>query len=173
MSGYKVGDRITLIDGTLAEITHVSESGDVEFKPVEDPHPMPGDLFELPDGKRVIVHGASLPHVPIQDSVVYFRFLDCREDEGDERVSLEEFRQRFTPVNAKPPQPSTVNHPPHYQGEGVECIDAIAATGNAEGFCVGNAIKYLWRWKGKGGVEDLKKARWYLDWLIGYLERQG
>lgn len=65
-----------------------------------------------------------------------------------------------------------VNHPPHYNAGGVECIDAIqAALGQAgfEGFCVGNALKYLWRWKHKGGVEDIEKAAWYLNHLAGKL----
>lgn len=63
-----------------------------------------------------------------------------------------------------------VNRPPHYTAGGVECIDALeAATVGLEGIeavCTANAIKYLWRWKRKGGVEDLRKARWYLDRLI-------
>lgn len=69
---------------------------------------------------------------------------------------------------AKPPH-DAVNHPTHYTGK-VECIDAIeSATEGLDGieaFCTGNAIKYAWRWKKKGGVEDLEKARWYLDRLI-------
>lgn len=63
-----------------------------------------------------------------------------------------------------------VNHPAHYTQGGIECIDAIAAavTGlnGIEAVCTGNAIKYLWRWKQKNGVEDLKKARWYINRLI-------
>ena len=63
-----------------------------------------------------------------------------------------------------------VNHPPHYTAGGVECIDALeAATVGLDGIeavCTANAIKYLWRWKRKGGVEDLRKARWYIDRLI-------
>lgn len=59
-----------------------------------------------------------------------------------------------------------VNHPPHYTQGGVECIDAIKAATEGlngfEGYCTGNAIKYLWRWKHKSGVEDLKKADWYI-----------
>jgi hypothetical protein len=35
-----------------------------------------------------------------------------------------------------------------------------------EAVCTGNALKYLWRWKKKNGVEDLKKAQWYLNKLI-------
>jgi len=67
-----------------------------------------------------------------------------------------------------------VNHPEHYTAGKVECIDALeAATTGLEGLeaiCTGNAIKYLWRWKHKNGVEDLKKARWYLNRLIASLE---
>ena len=44
-----------------------------------------------------------------------------------------------------------VNHPPHYNAGGIECIDALeAATSGLQGieaFCTANAIKYLWRWK--------------------------
>lgn len=60
-----------------------------------------------------------------------------------------------------------VNSPDHYNAGSIECIDAIeAATANLSGieaFCTGNAIKYLWRWKQKGGIEDLHKARWYIN----------
>lgn len=40
-----------------------------------------------------------------------------------------------------------------------------------EGYCRGNVFKYLWRFRDKGGVESLKKARWYLDRLIKTLEQ--
>lgn len=64
-----------------------------------------------------------------------------------------------------------VNHPAHYTAGGVECIDAIAAaTTGLEGIeaaCTANAIKYLWRWKRKNGAEDLRKARWYINHLLG------
>lgn len=63
-----------------------------------------------------------------------------------------------------------VNYPKHYTQGGIECIDALAAaTINLKGIeavCTANAIKYLWRWKQKNGVEDLEKARWYIDKLI-------
>lgn len=62
-----------------------------------------------------------------------------------------------------------VNHPNHYTQNGIECIAAIRASMTADGFmdyCKGNVLKYLWRWRDKGGVEDLHKARVYLDWLI-------
>jgi hypothetical protein len=61
-----------------------------------------------------------------------------------------------------------VNSPPHYNQAGIECIDAIkAATGDGcEYYLQGNIMKYVWRYRYKNGVEDLKKARWYLDKLI-------
>ena len=62
-----------------------------------------------------------------------------------------------------------VNHPPHYNQKGIECIDAIEAATDAgfEYYLQGNIIKYMWRYKYKNGVEDLKKAQWYLAKLIG------
>ena len=61
-----------------------------------------------------------------------------------------------------------VNSPKHYNQAGIECIDAIrAATGDGyENYLQGNIMKYLWRYRYKNGVEDLKKAQWYLTKLI-------
>lgn len=67
-----------------------------------------------------------------------------------------------------------VNHPSHYNNGSVECIDAMeAATVNksgAEAICTSNVIKYLWRYEAKNGLEDVKKAQWYLNRLIAELE---
>ncbi len=55
-----------------------------------------------------------------------------------------------------------VNHPKHYttHPSGVECIQITEHMG----FCLGNAVKYLWRADLKGdAIEDLRKARWYID----------
>ena len=71
------------------------------------------------------------------------------------------------------PTNDTVQHPSHYTQGGIECIEAIRASMTADGFCdycKGNIIKYIWRWRDKGGVEDLKKASVYLDWLINAAE---
>ncbi len=60
--------------------------------------------------------------------------------------------------------------PSHYKQGSVECIEALAsATANLKGIeavCTANAIKYLWRWKEKNGLEDLLKSKWYIDKLI-------
>ena len=62
-----------------------------------------------------------------------------------------------------------VNHPPHYETEGIECIDAMVITQGkkaVESFCVCNAFKYLWRHMHKNQLEDIKKAVWYLNKMI-------
>lgn len=69
----------------------------------------------------------------------------------------------------------TVNHPSHYQSKsGLEAIDVIEAFCDGlegiEAFCTGNALKYLCRWKSKNGIEDLRKAEWYLQRLIRHME---
>ena len=69
-----------------------------------------------------------------------------------------------------------VSHPDHYQSEtGMEVIDVIEAftfdlTG-IEAVDTGNALKYLCRWKKKNGLQDLNKARWYLEHLIDHVEK--
>ena len=62
-----------------------------------------------------------------------------------------------------------VNHPPHYNSGHLEVIDILEDQLSAEqfeGFCAGNALKYICRYRHKGGIEDLKKAQWYLDRII-------
>ena len=74
----------------------------------------------------------------------------------------------------KEPNVDMVNHPSHYTQGGIECIDciksAIVGKVGIEAFCAGNAIKYLFRYEEKNGIEDVKKARWYIDRLIKELE---
>ena len=74
-----------------------------------------------------------------------------------------------------------VNHPSHYTDGKIEVISFIEDKGLIEGFCKGNAIKYISRAGKKESaalqidekeIQDLKKARWYLDYLIGYYERK-
>ncbi len=65
-----------------------------------------------------------------------------------------------------------VDHPPHYNKGGIETIDAIqsALGDDFESYLQGNILKYMWRYKYKNGVEDLKKARWYLNKMIEVVE---
>ena len=70
--------------------------------------------------------------------------------------------------------PDMVNHPQHYTQGGIECIDALkAATVGKRGIeavCVANVIKYLWRYEEKNGIEDVRKAKFYIERLLKELE---
>ena len=68
-----------------------------------------------------------------------------------------------------------VSHPAHYQSEtGLEVIDVIEAftfdLKGIEATDTGNVLKYMCRWKNKNGIQDLEKARWYLDHLIDHVK---
>ena len=70
-----------------------------------------------------------------------------------------------------------VNHPNHYKTKnGLETIQVIEAfTDGLEGIeatDTGNILKYICRWKKKNGLEDLKKAQWYLNHLINHVEKE-
>lgn len=93
-----------------------------------------------------------------------------------------EIRQLFgcPPISGE----TAVDHPSHYASGGIECIDAMKAmlAGYEQAkiatkfywhFLSGQVLKYLWRWPLKERpLQDLKKARWYLDRLIGDVENQ-
>ena len=63
-------------------------------------------------------------------------------------------------------QTDNVNHPSHYETGKFECIDVMVETQGVQAtkdFCVCNALKYIYRHKRKNGLEDIKKAIWYLN----------
>ena len=69
-----------------------------------------------------------------------------------------------------------VNHPKHYTTGEIECIAYIEDKLTPEefrGYIKGNVIKYITRERNKGGDEDLKKAKWYIDRLIEKLQKKG
>lgn len=80
------------------------------------------------------------------------------------------------PVTDQTNRVDMVSHPPHYQSEtGMEVIDVIEAftfdLKGIEATDTGNILKYICRWKGKNGLQDLKKAMWYLTHLINHVEK--
>lgn len=83
---------------------------------------------------------------------------ELEEEERERREALEGIARR-----------EAVNHPPHYNQGNIEVIDAIEDWGLD--FNAGNVIKYVARHKHKAEpLEDLKKARWYLDRIIKGIE---
>ena len=62
-----------------------------------------------------------------------------------------------------------VSSPFHYNSGNIECIDAIKAVSSKEefeGYLRANVLKYIWRFRYKDNIKDLRKAKWYLDRLI-------
>lgn len=106
--------------------------------------------------------------------LVDFGFID---DLAEEDIELaRELMQKAHEVVEEAKKHDAVNHPKHYTQGKVECIDALeSATINKRGIeavCTANIIKYLWRYESKNGIEDVKKAQWYLQKLISELEKQ-
>lgn len=66
-----------------------------------------------------------------------------------------------------------VNHPAHYETGKFECFDVMLECLGQEvvlDFCIGNAFKYLYRHRNKNGIEDVKKAQWYINKWIQIIE---
>lgn len=83
----------------------------------------------------------------------------------------------FQPIISKVPllEEDNVNHPSHYADnpKGIECIDAMEAGLGKErvmAFCLCNAFKYIFRTQKKNGLEDVKKAIWYLNKFVSLYE---
>ena len=93
------------------------------------------------------------------------------------KMRVYEHRSRMNTPAPKNPSAATkdnVNSPSHYTNGKIECINAIESAtvgkNGLEAVCVANVIKYLWRYEDKNGVEDIKKAYWYLDRLVKTVE---
>lgn len=113
---------------------------------------------------------------------LYKELIDINEELVAEPLTANETRQLFgcPPISGE----TAVEHPSHYTSGGIECIDAMKAmlAGYEQAkiatkfywhFLSGQVLKYLWRWPLKERpLQDLKKARWYLDRLIADVENQ-
>jgi len=90
--------------------------------------------------------------------------------EGPHRGRVAE-NMTFSPGKTIAPEKDAVNHPQHYTFGGIEVIDALEAW--QLGYHLGNVVKYVVRADHKGkALEDLKKARWYLDREIARREKE-
>lgn len=99
--------------------------------------------------------------------------IDAKPEEYDAVTSR--FYDNRSPKEAPHvPDPDPVNSPAHYRVAEIEAIDYISGQlgSGVKNYLEGNILKYMHRWRYKNGVEDLRKARWYLDKLI-FEEVQG
>lgn len=102
-----------------------------------------------------------IPHFLTHYSIV--------DDYGDARMAL---KARFEVTTVASPEYAESRQVggTHYQSKAIQPIDYIMA--NSLDFCEGNVVKYVTRYRDKGGIEDLKKARHYLDFLIEREEKK-
>lgn len=98
-------------------------------------------------------------------------------DQEDDLLELDALSSKFNKNQIsdyeRPVLIDSVNHPSHYCDGSIECIEAIEAQLTPEeykGYLKGNVAKYVWREAHKGGVESLKKAQWYIDRLVAFLD---
>lgn len=112
-------------------------------------------------------------------------WVDTKEEEAsptvidevnvyDKVLSPDKISEMAESYLAPSPAPDMFNNPPHYTKEDLECIDAIKAslatyrTDGYAGYLKGTIMAYLWRYEDKKGVQDLRKAKWYLQKLIDH-----
>lgn len=121
-------------------------------------------LDEWCEDKNTLCRGCPFENKPC-------RFERYTSDEIDKAYD-EVFPARKLLLN-KDALTDNVNHPSHYETGKFECIDVMIETQGIEavkGFCICNAFKYLYRAQRKNGLEDYKKAKWYIE---KYIELEG
>ena len=130
----------------------------------------PGDILRIDEVYRhglVGVYGKHhLRETHFDDFLWNYR---SHEYEVVERVPKEE----SNPIDTT--APDVVNHPSHYETARFECIDVMIETQGVEAvkhFCLCNAFKYLYRHNRKNGLEDIRKAQWYINKYIELEEQK-
>lgn len=146
----KIGDKVRIRKwDDMAKEYPVDKDGDILF-----PNCNFVDEMKMYCGKTVTVSKTF-------DNGIFFILEDTEDYEWHESMIEKEYQPKHAKEN--------VDHPSHYN-QGIEAIDYIES--HNMGFNLGNVIKYITRAKHKGSeLEDLKKAKWYLDREIAKLEK--
>ena len=128
------------------------------------------------------------PSVPLKNVEVkttFYAKAPISAEELDKRIkkllpqklALEPLPKEDRPIKMpESSKPDNVNRPKHYCKGGLECIQVIKAQLTPEqykGYLYGNVLKYIWRWQDKNGLEDLRKAAKYLEWLQEEVKKNG
>lgn len=112
----------------------------------------------------------------VAESLKYIEINNKLRDENEElKYQLRDIQATKEVVEEKLNTRDNVNHPSHYTGR-YECIDVMQDVFGDEAtndFCLCNAFKYIWRARKKNGLEDVKKAVWYLNKYIEEAEKDG
>lgn len=112
----------------------------------------------------------------VKSAEIYEKLLELRELMTDEELVLYGDPTSPAPqgvIEVQLNSDDEVNHPAHYNQGPIECIDAIESIGIGFDFCLGNAIKYLWRLKhAQNPLQDCQKALWYVQRLLKIMEER-
>jgi hypothetical protein len=130
-----------------------------------------GDKRWYLNGKRHREDGPAVEH-PDGSKSWYLNDTYMTEEDFRAKQKQESTLKEICGLGQEGDASDNVNNPSHYNQAGVECIDAIKASlgDGYQDYCKGNVIKYLWRYKYKNGIEDLKKAQWYLNSMVESVE---
>lgn len=111
----------------------------------------------------------------IGEALFYLNMNQSSDDFSQKNQGAESYVRMYYQALNEEESDDAINHPQHYTAGGIETIDFIEAKlsrDNFIGYLWGNVIKYISRWEIKGKpVEDLKKAVWYTNKLIEFLEK--
>ena len=140
-----------------------------------EPEPAPTDSVNR-QAKEKAIEDRTFSNIPVSIEDVY-KALGLPLDPEHKPWALKDpvpFGFAKKTFHMPDPEPESapsdsVNHPSHYTFGDIEVIDYIRDKLTPEefqGYCNGNVLKYISRWRHKGGVEDLKKADVYLCWMI-------
>jgi len=153
---FSVGDKVKCLHPKIVLPEYKGEVGEVEV--IEDFGNVLGIIFD--DGVKQIAYVDKDGVVLVTEGVDY--------GSGDYSTKITGY-YKGGELYVESVQQDSVNHPSHYgQGsiEAIEYIEDFLTEEEYVGYLRGNIGKYLHRWRYKNGVEDLKKAQWYLDKLI-------
>ena len=129
---------------------------------------------DAPEKVKVKEEALNVPKIHISQKIVK-DFENIAQEIGEQaQQTIMTMQDAMSCMGLEMPESDPVNHPAHYTQGGIECIEAIEASMSKEafaGYLKGNMLKYVWRYQHKGGVEDLRKAQWYLNRLIEEVEK--
>lgn len=187
---YDNGDPLFLRDGEFILINNpedytyfyrcdLGDNGNITrfYKPKdEQSKTKTGDLVRvITEGLDVVNAGEVFKVGKIKPSVSGFTRYEMIDSTPENENNVFLFGDEFEVIEEESPQQNdAVNHPSHYTQGRFEVIDiiedAVQGADPFEAVCLANVIKYTTRYRHKNGVEDLKKAQWYLAKLITILE---
>lgn len=135
-----------------------------KFKCIKDFIMEEGNIAYIKNKEYISDKDGNLPDEELSEHYMHY-YIENGDDPN-------EFWEHFEKVESD--VKDNVN-PDHYKQGKVECIDALeSATVNKTGIeavCTSQIIKYIWRYESKNGLEDVKKAAWYINYLIKILKK--